>query len=96
MRIGEGLVGLSTGPGEERLATQAPGRVELADAVPLLGDEAEVHRPPSALENRLEDAVVARRVEVLGRIRLQPPPVVVEHDLPGVRDTLEEPVERIR
>ena len=27
------------------------------------------HRPPSALENRLEDAVVARRVEVLGRIR---------------------------
>ena len=28
----------------------------------LLGDEAEVHRPPSALENRLEDAVVARRV----------------------------------
>ena len=71
-------------------------RVELADAVPLLGDEADVHRPPSALENRFEDAVVARRVEVLGRIRLQPPPVVVEHDLPGVRDTLEEPVERIR
>ena len=28
-------------------------RVELAEAVPLLGDEAEVHRPPAALEDRL-------------------------------------------
>ena len=42
-------------PGGER-------RVELADAVPLLGDEAEVYRPPSTLEDRLEDAVVACRV----------------------------------
>ena len=39
-------------PGGER-------RVELADAVPLLGDEAEVHGPTAALEDRLEDAVVA-------------------------------------
>ena len=37
-------------------------RVELADAVPLLGDEADVHRPPAALQDRLEDAVVAGRV----------------------------------
>ena len=34
-------------PGGER-------RVELADAVPLLGDETEVHRPTAALEDRLE------------------------------------------
>ena len=33
-------------PGGER-------RVELADAVPLLGDEAEVHRTTAALEDRL-------------------------------------------
>ena len=38
----------------------------------------------------------ASRIWVLGRVRLQPPPVVVEHDLPVVRDTLQEPVERIR
>ena len=37
-------------------------RVELADAVPLLGDEADVHRPPAARQDRLEDAVVAGRV----------------------------------
>ena len=37
-------------------------RVELADAVPLLGDEADVHRPPAARPDRLEDAVVAGRV----------------------------------
>ena len=42
------------------------------------------------------EAVRLRRVGVLGRVRLQSPPVVVEHDLPVVRDTLEEPVERIR
>ena len=46
-------------------------RVELADAVPLLGDEAEVHRPPSALENRLEDAVVARRVGAVDALAVQ-------------------------
>ena len=45
---------------------------------------------------QFDEAVRLRRVGVLGRIRLQPPPVVVEHDLPVVRDTLEEPVERIR
>ena len=37
-----------------------------------------------------------RRVEVLGRVLFQPPPVVVERDLPVVRGTLQEPVERIR
>ncbi len=42
-------------PGGER-------RVELADTVPLLGDEAEVYRPTAALEDRFEDAVVAGRV----------------------------------
>ena len=51
-------------PGGER-------RVELADAVPLLGDEAEVHRPPSALEDRLEDAVVARRVGAIDTLAVQ-------------------------
>ena len=45
---------------------------------------------------QFDEAVRLRRVGVLGRVRLQPPPVVVEHDLPVVRDTLEEPVERIR
>ena len=37
-----------------------------------------------------------RRVEVLGRVLFQPPPVVVERDLPVVRGTLQEPVEHIR
>ena len=33
--------------------TSGERRIELAEAVPLLGDEAEVHRPPAALEDRL-------------------------------------------
>ena len=37
-----------------------------------------------------------RRVGLLGRVRLQPPPVVVERDLPVASDTRQEPVERIR
>ena len=45
---------------------------------------------------QFDEAVRLRRVGVLGRVRLQPPPGVVEHDLPVVRDTIEEPVERIR
>ena len=45
---------------------------------------------------QFDEAVRLRRVGVLGRVRLQTPPVVVEHDLPVVRDTLEEPVECIR
>ena len=51
-------------PGGER-------RVELADAVPLLGDEAEVHRPTAALEDRLEDAVVAGRVGAVDPLAVQ-------------------------
>ena len=51
-------------PGGER-------RVELADAVPLLGDEAEVHRPTAALEDRLEDAVVAGRVGAVDSLAVQ-------------------------
>ena len=45
---------------------------------------------------KLGEAVRLRRVGLLGRVRLQPPPVVVERDLPVVSDTLQEPVERIR
>ena len=45
---------------------------------------------------KLGEAVGLRRVGLLGRVRLQPPPVVVERDLPVVSDTLQEPVERIR
>ena len=44
----------------------------------------------------LGEAVRLRRVGLLGRVRLQPPPVVVERDLPVVGDTFQEPVERIR
>ena len=44
----------------------------------------------------LGEAVRLRRVGLLGRVRLQPPPVVVERDLPVVSDTFQEPVERIR
>ena len=46
-------------------------RVELADAVPLLGDEADVHRPPAALQDRLEDAVVAGRVGAIDPLAVQ-------------------------
>ena len=42
------------------------------------------------------EAVGLRRVGLLGRVRLQPPPVVVERDLAVVSDALQEPVERIR
>ena len=45
---------------------------------------------------QFDQAVRVRRVGVRGRVRLQLPPVVVEHDLPVVRNTLEEPVECIR
>ena len=51
-------------PGGER-------RVELAYAVPLLGDETEVHRPPTALEDRLEDAVVASRIGAVDPLAVQ-------------------------
>ncbi|MCY4517002.1 MAG: hypothetical protein OXB99_07190 [Acidimicrobiaceae bacterium] len=44
----------------------------------------------------LGEAVRLRRVGLLGRVRLQSPPVVVERDLPVVSDTFQEPVERIR
>ena len=44
----------------------------------------------------LGEAVRLRRVGLLGRVRLQPPPVVVERDLPVVSDTFQEPVERTR
>ena len=40
--------------GRRRGVPRGDRRVELADAVPLLGDETEVHRPPAALEDRLE------------------------------------------
>ena len=42
------------------------------------------------------EAVRLRRVGLLGRVRLQPPPIVVERDLPVVSDTFQEAVERIR
>ena len=45
--------------------------VELAEVVPLLGDEAEVHRPPAALEKRLKDAVVAGRVGAIDTLAVQ-------------------------
>ena len=45
---------------------------------------------------QVDQAVRVRRGGVRGRVRLQRPPVVVEHDLPVVRNTLEEPVECIR
>jgi len=45
---------------------------------------------------QLGEAVGLRRVGLLGRVRLQPPPVVVERDLPIVRDTPQEAVERVR
>ena len=45
---------------------------------------------------QLGEAVRLRRIEVLGRVRLQPPPIVVERDLPVVSDTLQELVERVR
>ena len=51
-------------PGGER-------RVELADAIPLLGDETEVDRPPAALEDRLEDAVVAVGVGAVDALAVQ-------------------------
>ena len=51
-------------PGGER-------RVELADAVPLLGDEAEVHGPTAALEDRLKDAVVAGGVGAVDALAVQ-------------------------
>ena len=44
----------------------------------------------------LGEAVRLRRVALLGRVRLQSPPVVVERDLPVVSDTFQEPAERIR
>ena len=45
---------------------------------------------------QLGEAVRLRRVGRLGRVRLQPPPIVVERDLPVVSDTFQETVERIR
>ena len=45
--------------------------VELAEVVPLLGDEAEVHRPPAVLEKRLKDAVVAGRVGAIDTLAVQ-------------------------
>ena len=45
---------------------------------------------------QLGEAVRLRRVGRLGRVRLEPPPIVVERDLPVVSDTFQEAVERIR
>ena len=45
---------------------------------------------------QLGEAVRLRRVGLLGRVRLEPPPIVVERDLPVVSDTFQETVERIR
>ena len=45
---------------------------------------------------QLGEAVRLRRVGLLGRVRLQPPPGVVERDLPVLSDTFQETVERIR
>ena len=45
---------------------------------------------------QLGETVRLRRVGRLGRVRFRPPPVVIEHDLPIVSDTVQEAVERIR
>ena len=45
---------------------------------------------------QLGEAFRLRRVGLFGRVRLEPPPVVVERDLPVVGDTFQETVERIR
>ena len=45
---------------------------------------------------QLGEAVGLRRVGLLGRVRLHPPPVVVERDLPIVGNTFQEAVERVR
>ena len=42
---------------------------------------------------QLGEAVRLRRVGRLGRVRLEPPPVVVERDLPVVSNTFQEAVE---
>ena len=58
--------------GRRRSVAGGERRVELADAVPLLGDEAEVHCWPGALEDRLEDAVVAALVGAVDALAVQP------------------------
>ena len=45
---------------------------------------------------QLGEAGRLRRVGLLGRVRLEPPPVVVERDLPVVSHTFQEAVERVR
>ena len=45
---------------------------------------------------QLGEAFRLRRVGRLGRVRLEPPPVVVERDLPVVSNTFQEAVERVR
>ena len=64
-------------PGGER-------RVELADAVPLLGDEAEVHRAPAALEDRFEDAVVAARVGAVDPLAVEAADARAENRMPTI------------
>ena len=83
---------------DPRLAWPLP--VDAAPEVVLDLDE-QVGEPDRATAGvqpavQVDQAVRVRRGGVLGRVRLQLPPVVVEHDLPGVRNTLEEPVECIR
>ena len=73
------------------------------DAEPevVLDLDEQVGQPDSATAGvqpavQLGEALRLRRVGLLGRVRLQPPPCVVERDLPVVSDTLQEAVERIR
>ena len=46
-------------------------RVELTDAVPLLGEQTEVHRPPPTLKDRLQDTVVPCRVGAVDALAVQ-------------------------
>ena len=61
-------------------------RVELADAVPLLGEQTEVHRPPSALEDRIHDAVIPCRASLLTRSSMHPGAMIPEswRNHPGI------------
>ena len=79
------------------------GRLLEVDAEPevVLDLDEQVGEPDRAVAGvqpavQLGEAVRLRRVGLLGRVRLQPPPVVVERDLPVLSDTFQETVERIR
>ena len=88
----------ATSPGVDRLA-----RLLEVDAEPevVLDLDEQVGEPDRGVAGiqpavQLGEAVRLRRVGLLGRVRLEPPPVVVERDLPVVSHTFQEAVERVR